>query len=361
MLPPGELSALSVPSFHNESGNYWFRLHVTFVPDEPSAPAYTLSLYRIYEDFYEFQISLLDSFPYEAGRPRPEEEDRSPPERILPYMPGPVEDEIDDELTEYRREELDAYVKALIDLRARKAGYIVRHELFRTFFAAKYGDYCEDAPRQDAVEELEERLGEIRMTEESAGPSRRGHSQEIRSASAASRHSQKSGTGTQEYIRAPSRTTSSRGASPLPPLDTHQPDSRPESSGYSAGSRRSAGGAHYVSGGPSTAATSSSFRGPSSASVPFSGQPPYVKIKIYDRATDDLIAIRVHPNVSHSELFEKVRARLGPEVNVLRYRASMNAGSNGAGAGYREIRDDRELKEWMRTEDQKLVLYAEQI
>jgi len=28
--------------------------------------------------------------------------------------------------------------------------------------------------------------------------------------------------------------------------------------------------------------------------------------------------------------------------------------------GYREIRDDRELKDWLRTEDQKLVLYAEQ-
>jgi len=84
-----------------------------------------------------------------------------------------------------------------------------------------------------------------------------------------------------------------------------------------------------------------------------------VKIKIYDRATDDLIAIRVHPNVSHTELLEKVRARLGPEVSLLRYRASMAGGANGA-LGYREIRDDRELKDWLRTEDQKLVLYAEQ-
>jgi bud emergence protein 1 len=32
----------------------------------------------------------------------------------------------------------------------------------------------------------------------------------------------------------------------------------------------------------------------------------------------------------------------------------------GGGGGYREIRDDDELRDWMRIEDQKLVLYAEQ-
>ena len=359
MLPPGEFTVLGVPSFHNESGDYWFRLHVTFVPDDPSSPAYTLGLYRTYEDFYDFQISLLDTFPYEAGRPRPGEEEQSSTERILPYMPGPVEDVIDDELTEYRREELDAYVKALIDLRTRQAGYIVRHELLRTFFASKDGDYCEECPRQEAVEEKEERLAEIRMAEDAPGPSAKGYQQDMRSTSASSRHSQKSTA--QEYFPIPVRSTSSRGPSPLPPIDTNRSASRPGSSGYSAGARQSAGGTHYVSGGFSTATTSSSWGAPNSGSVPLPNQPPYVKIKIYDRATDDLIAIRVHPNVTHSELFEKVRARLGAEVNLLRYRTSTTGGgTNGVGQAYREIRDDRELKEWMRTEDQKLVLYAEQ-
>ncbi|KAK8845469.1 hypothetical protein IAR55_006182 [Kwoniella newhampshirensis] len=365
MLPPGDITVLGVPSFHNESGNYWFRLHATFVPEEPSAPAYTLSLYRTYEDFYDFQITLLDTFPYEAGRPRPGEEDRSPPERILPYMPGPVDDEIDDELTEYRREELDAYVRALVDLRHRQAGYILHHELFRTFFAAKYGDYCEEIPREDVVGELEERLAEVRVSDEPQSY----HAQDPRSQSVASRHSQKS-SNQDRYSPQPwghqpgAKSISSRGPSPLPPIDTH-PSSRPDSSGYSATGGQSAGGtAHYVSGGPSTATTSSSWGGPSSATTiptpaaPSQGsQPPYIKIKIYDRATDDLIAIRVHPSVSHSELFEKVRARLGSGVNALRYRTSMD----GSGAqGYRELNNDRELKEWMGTEDQKLILYAEQ-
>ena len=155
-LPPGEFTALSVPSFHKESEHFWFRLQVAFVPDEPAAPGYALSLYRTYEDFYDFQISLLDTFPYEAGRPRAGEEDEGPPERILPYMPGPVEDEIDNVLTEYRREELDLYVRALVDLRARGAGYVIRHELFRAFFAAKFGDHCEEVPRETLLGELSE-------------------------------------------------------------------------------------------------------------------------------------------------------------------------------------------------------------
>jgi bud emergence protein 1 len=170
-LPPGRLTSLSVPSFHNESGNYWFRLQVTFLPDNPAGPGYTLTLYRTYEDFYEFQITLLDTFPYEAGRQMDDRPGSADPERILPYMPGPVEEDIDDELTEYRREELDAYVKALVELGDRGKENIIRHELFRAFFAAKNGDYCEEVPRTDGgagvegVEELDERMGGMRVKE----------------------------------------------------------------------------------------------------------------------------------------------------------------------------------------------------
>ncbi|WWC58256.1 uncharacterized protein I303_100794 [Kwoniella dejecticola CBS 10117] len=377
MFPPGELTSLGVPSFHYESGNYWFRIHVNFVPDEPSAPAYTLNLYRTYEDFYDFQINLLDTFPYEAGRSsKPGEEDRTPPERILPYMPGPVDDEIDDELTEYRREELDAYVRALIDLRSRQAGYILRHDLIRTFFAAKYGDDCEAIPREDVMGELEERLAEVTITQSPAAESslqhqhQRGLSADVssnnhsRSQSSQSRHSQNQSLSIsqqqqdryspQPYLpghQSANRSISSRGASPLPPIDTSSSSRPPSNSGVGMGA-----GQNWTNGGgagPLSANSSSTHPMPNSAG----GQPPYIKIKIYDRATDDLIAIRVHPSVSHSELFEKVRARLGPNISSLRYRSSMDGGN--ANSGYRELRDDRELREWMRAEDQKLVLYAE--
>ncbi|WVQ80347.1 hypothetical protein IAT38_002452 [Cryptococcus sp. DSM 104549] len=393
MLPPGNIIDMGVPSFHNENDEYWFRLRVQFVPDEPSAPAYELVLYRTYDDFYEFQISLLDAFPYEAGRhSEPGDDPNEPPQRILPYMPGPVEDnDVDDALTEYRRQELDSYVIALVNLRDAGAAFILRDELFRTFFAARPGDHLEEKQRSE-LEELEERLADMRV----GGGSQMQQQQQNgkvyspvdpRSQSAASRHSQRA-SGQDRYSpqswgqqqqhqqqqyqhHNPSRSTSSRGASPLPPIDTHS-SSRPDSSGYPLSGRQSAA-AHYISGGPSTGGTSSSWGmgngGPGSAStLPTSattpgtgttpgagGAPPYIKIKIYDRATDDLIAIRVQASVTYAELFEKVRARLGPGVTMLRYRVSMDSGE-----GYRELRDDRELKEWMRAEGQKLVLYAEQ-
>lgn len=41
-------------------------------------------------DFYDFQINFLQEFPAEAGK-----QDR---ERILPYMPGPL-DSVNDDIT----------------------------------------------------------------------------------------------------------------------------------------------------------------------------------------------------------------------------------------------------------------------
>jgi bud emergence protein 1 len=375
LLPPGEMVQLEVPSFHQESDNYWFRIQVLFHPDDRSAPAYALSLYRTYEDFYEFQINLLDTFPFEAGRPAPGKEDQSPPERILPYMPGPVDDQIDDELTEYRREELDAYVRALVDLKLRGAGYILRHDLIRGFFAAKYGDHCQDAERQDTVEELDEGLANTRISDG------RGYNVDTRAASAMSRHSQKSMPGgtrqssgygasgpSQSHSRQPSRGPSPMMMQSSFPIESSSSSggTRPPSGSRQHAAHPSSGSlntphAGHLSGPLSTATTSSSWGHPpnSAASVPppaSGGQPPYVKIKIYDRATDDLIAIRVHPNVTYNELYDKVLARLGSAVSALRYKDA----SMGGGGGYREIRDDGELREWMRIEDQKLVLYAEQ-
>lgn len=379
MLPPGRLMSLEVPSFHNETGTYWFRIQVIYHPDDRSAPAFALSLYRTYEDFYDFQISLLDTFPFEAGRPAKGKEDQTPPERILPFMPGPVDDEIDDELTEYRREELDAYVKALVDLHGRGADYILRHELIRGFFAAKYGDHFQETERQDAVEELDEMMGGTRI---SSGTSRA--AADPRAPSAMSRHSQRSqpgvgrtsgGYSTQQGPPSHSRQVS-RGPSPLPP---HVPESQASSSTANrppSSSRNqqqqppqtstsiNTPGAAYLSGPLSTATTSSSWGHPPNSAVSGNGpvptptsasQPPYVKIKIYDRATDDLIAIRVHPHVTYDDLYEKVNARLGSHVSALRYKDASMAGTGG----YGEIRDDRELRDWMGTEDQKLVLYAE--
>lgn len=345
LLPLGELIQLGVPSFHNESGNYWFRLHAAFVPDETSEPAYTLILYRTYEDFYDFQITLLDTFPTEAGRPRPGEEDRSPPPRILPYMPGPVDEAIDDELTEYRRDELDAYVHALLDLRAQGAGYILRHELIRAFFAAKYGDYCEEMPRSEAIGQLEASLQGMSLN----GSKTPDYSTQPFSSSRPEPQPQPSPTPQSNWANQPSQAQAQQlhsqpqsysHSQPQPTSHSHsqpQPHSQPPLQPHSQPQPTH------------TLQPNAPTRPPRAAA--------FVKIKIYDRQTDDLIALRVHPAVTYAELLDKVRARLGPDVNTLLYRVGGGPVAEGPN---RAIRDDRELADWIGVEDQRLVLYAEQ-
>ena len=101
---------------------------------------------------------------------------------------------------------------------------------------------------------------------------------------------------------------------------------------------------------------SASSRGPAakvvsrpsiSASNP---QAAFVKIKIFHRRTDDLIAIRVNPQVSHMQLMEKVRERLGDDIQTVSYRSSVSG-------AFADLRDDHALRGWLDSAD-KHVLYA---
>jgi len=94
--------------------------------------------------------------------------------------------------------------------------------------------------------------------------------------------------------------------------------------------------------------TSNANNPPISAANP---QTAFVKIKIFDRVADDLIAIRVHPLVSHSELMDKVQTRLGGEVTNLRLRDS-------ASNAFVALDNDTQLRAWMDGTD-KHILYAD--
>lgn len=85
-------------------------------------------LSRFYQNFYDFQISLLQQFPKEA--------DSNGGTRILPYMPGPVT-YVTDAISNGRRESLNDYVKKLLSL----PGYISRCQLVRELFAPREGDF----------------------------------------------------------------------------------------------------------------------------------------------------------------------------------------------------------------------------
>lgn len=97
-------------------------------------------LSRIYEDFYELQINLINAFPEEAGQVPGKQ-------RILPYMPGPVKF-VTDNISEGRRANLDEYLRDLLRLRPE----ITSSSLVRNFFAPRHGDYEVDLNEIDLEE-----------------------------------------------------------------------------------------------------------------------------------------------------------------------------------------------------------------
>ncbi|EIE84164.1 hypothetical protein RO3G_08874 [Rhizopus delemar RA 99-880] len=80
----------AINSFILEGDQYWFVLYAKTI-----------------RDFYDFQLSLLQTYPAEAGQ---EDSDR-----ILPYMPGPLK-EIDDKVTTERQIDLNRYCQELLNL-----------------------------------------------------------------------------------------------------------------------------------------------------------------------------------------------------------------------------------------------------
>lgn len=437
-LPDGILLSADVVSFHFEMEEYWFRIDATFQPYNPHdmrnlPPAKQLILFRVYNDFYDFQVALLDAFPREAGR-------QPPSPRILPYMPGPAE-EVDQTLTATRRAELNEYLHKLCNLSPSGARYILEHRVVREFLALKPGDVDNDIePKTEEMEslfgqdfsdqrtsqdygdeygnEVRDTLGRLKVQgndDKSDGseyedegyapsPQRRANdhhpygqsgerrpsfndgsqnSVSLRQHAHAQNH-QRTGS-TSSFHRTPSPySTNSRSSSPAPRRNSPQPqqyspsrsiptrsplESDPRSNyPYRWDPHTNPLGNNEVAS-PTTSnpsvrssqATSMSGRSRSHSTAtsnlntpPISAANPqtaFVKIKIFDRLADDLIAIRVHPRVSHGELMEKIQARLGGEVGHLRYRDSMSHTFVG-------LDSDGDLRAWMDGTD-KHVLYAD--
>ncbi|OBZ71791.1 Protein scd2/ral3 [Grifola frondosa] len=418
VLPEGILISADVKSFHYEMEEYWFRVHAVFQPYTQSTsynlpPAKQLVLFRSYNDFYDFQVELLDTFPQEAGRTDNES-------RILPYMPGPAE-RVDNEITLSRRAELDEYLHKLCDLQ-HHARYISEHRLIRQFLALKPGDgEIEIEPRVSEVEALSasypdhdveqnideavDKMAQLEVSErplddaseygEEGDTMGRGYeadpyyystdhaSQRISvdhdprtSYSAQSRsvpghrraesgnayrtspHLQHSRTSSPAPGRiSASATPSGRSRSPLE-IDPYDANSQSRSSLASSHDPSPVSMRSSQAGSINTAATSASGRSRSQSNAAYNPpisvanpQTAFIKIKIFDRITDDLVAIRVHPRVTHAQLMDKVQARLGGNVLNLRYRDSM---SND----FVDLDGDDELRNWLDSTERH-VLYAE--
>lgn len=375
LLPPGILISAEVKSFHFEMDEYWFRVHATFQPyaDGHLPPAKQLVLFRSYNDFYDFQVELLNVFPAEAGR--------QSAERILPYMPGPAA-HVDSEVSANRREELDDYLRQLCQLRI-SARYLLEHRLVRAFLALKPGDADVDIePCTAAIEELngvpvEQQFS--RMSVSNSGDS--GYAEtavhdSYRTSAYHSSHDRASrppmdqrkasntsslyanrpnGNGARPSSRGDGRGDSYEPSRGYPSLEIDPS----RANGYSRSSTVSSNEPSPVrsSMAPSIASgTSTSGRSrsqsiannpPISASIP---QTAFLKIKVMHERKNDLVAIRVPPRITYAQLLDKIQVRLGDEEIDLRYRDSMNN-------DLVRLDDDDGLRDWL-DGTERHMLYA---
>ncbi|KAF8259463.1 hypothetical protein EI94DRAFT_1707098 [Lactarius quietus] len=382
LLPDGLLLSASVVSFHREMDEYWFRVHALYQPFDPSGsstlpPAQDLVLFRAYNDFFDYQTSLLDSFPREGGR-----EGNHP--RIVPFMPGPSDD-VDDTLSATRQTELDDYLRRLCRLNRTTARYILEHHLTREFFALKPGDVEKETdPQYD-------RMADVGWYEPSDPPIpvslndppspvddvvEKFRKTGLRSNGA--RHSDSEGSDygdDSEAIAASSpQRQRSRGYSTSRTKLSTSGQSVPVPVGHGNGYSATASNGQYRDSAYSRSSASSSSRmsplrssaggstrsgrvangtaGPPviSASNPHTA---FIKIKVFDRVQDDLIAIRVHPRVTHGQLLDKVQQRLGGQVGRLSYRESGEDGED-----YVPLQQDDDVLWWIGSTE-KHVLYAD--
>jgi bud emergence protein 1 len=397
LLPEGIIISGDVVSFHFEMEEFWFRINAVWQPyplegQQSLPPARQLVLFRVYNDFYDFQVSLLECFPREAGK-------QPPNPRVLPFMPGPAEN-VDHQLTATRRTELDEYLHHLCALAKSGATYILEHQVVREFFSLKPGDVeNEIEPRLKEMETIfgTEFSGIIddgyasQSTSRAAG-GRNTPYQEVTNSMASMKlrddpdaYSEYEDEG---YAASPQRPVYDRhpysqsgqndsnlrlsalkghqrtGSTSLPNSRSNSPAPRSNSpmtygndysqpqwnSMHSSNSQSTSSTQSSQAGGRArSGSNANNFNSPSiSAANP---QTAFVKIKIFDRVADDLIAIRVHPKVSHTELMDKVQTRLGGEVANLRYRDSASNTFVG-------LDNDQELRLWMEHTD-KHVLYAD--
>ena len=378
----GLVTSASVESFHQEEGSFWFHLRAFF------STGASLVLYRLYQDFYEFQIALMDEFPVEAGRVPGE--DGRPVERILPMMPGPTEYE-DEVVCAQRVHDLSIYLADLCSL----PQHIRGSGLFYEFLVPRAGDVEvsagtagygggggeDSSPVPGSHAGLENQYGDLVDYLDQMDPrsgSAQGHSQ-----SQSQSQSRRSAGDVAEQIGGMSlnggRTQSQyEGELNMSSLDHSSAGLTRDNCRFADAQQRSYQDTYYPNSPPSThnrapsqdqyqtqhhqrQASSSTPMGNANQNVPF------IKIKIFHRNTDDLIAIRVPPTVSHPALLDKVRERLGSDVANLRYREEVggvtpppNSNSQvvmAGGARLIGLENDEDLERWVRS-GARLVLVS---
>lgn len=306
----------SIPRYCFDNDKYWYIVEVVLEDGRH------WELSRFYQDFYDFQVALLQQFDVEAGT-------KGGGPRTIPYMPGPVT-YVTDAISNGRRQNLDEYVKKLLTM----APHISRCLLVRQLFAPREGDFEMDP---NAMGE-DYRLSTA--SQQSSTP--QSTPQDSGSASRQSSHGNIDGSnGYVQHKMAASQTRSN-----------HQ---RGQSSA-TATNNGVAQATHYRQ--PSDMHPQAINRQPSSltqASQSSGGAAPTpspagaLKIKVFFQ--DDLIAIRVPSDIIFQQLKDKLKDRLKVQEDIIiQYK---DEPSNG----YAEILSDHDLDVAIQR-NPKLTLYV---
>ena len=289
----------SIPRYCFENDKYWYIIESVL----EDGSHWELS--RFYQNFYDFQIALLQQFPVEAAT--------EGGTRILPFMPGPVT-YVTDAISNGRRESLDEYVKRLLAL----PHYISRCQLVRQLFAPREGDFELDpnAMRED-----------YRLSHTSQRSSSAANSNEL---SRQSSHNQINGN----YSVAQQRSNHPRSQGHQPSQAQHNPYGPPnpalhpmhrQPSSLTQTSANSSGGQQNNSNAPQQAAPVAATPTPSGA----------VKIKVFFE--EDCIAIRVPSDITFNQLRDKLSDRLKVREEIMIQYKDEPTG------GYAELLSDRDL------------------
>ncbi|KAF9439090.1 bud emergence protein 1 [Entomortierella beljakovae] len=293
--PGSRIVNATVESFHYEDGQYWYSVRVEL------ASGATRNLFRLYEDFYNFHIALLEEFPVESGRVGDQP-------RILPFMPIPLS-VVTDTVSASRRTDLDGYVQDLCRLPPR----ITQHPLVEQLFAVKDGGDSESPPGAVAAKRPDSptqgRSNMSRELDHRASPA----------LSAIVTGGQRSGS-----IPRPSQGAATQGAanhgsrihSDEPISITHSPGSRSQAQ----------------------------FPQPSSSSTE-----EMIKVKISYQ--DDIMAMRVPVAISFSSLQQKVFDRLQVQGKNMSYRDDRG--------DFAIIQSDKEIYDAIDQSGGKLMIYVD--
>ncbi|CAH7671328.1 hypothetical protein BY996DRAFT_4586572 [Phakopsora pachyrhizi] len=373
----GVVSHASVESFHYEQGHFWFHLRAHFtrsvVMEEGETPRIettVLVLYRLHEDFYDFHAALIEHFQ--------NTEDGVPVRIDLPNIPTPTEN-VDALVCSQRIEQLSFYLYEL----CRLDQTIRECELVYEFLGPREGDVELEGdpaslgfenPNDRSLVEVEGEVVEYLQKMESSNNSNLLNQSITRLSTGSSppNRSLSSTNSYQSHHRQGSRVNSSSsatGSSPPFLMSATSSDGTsinfpsghtsassltfPRSSGSSSGNGGGGGLGlqNLPTGIPSTNNTVGGF----------------MRIKIYQRQTDDLIAIRAPVGVRFPELIQRIKDRVGPEVRSIRFRDETGKGYSTGGSlpepavnGGRLVGIDNEadLERWIGGGG-KLVLYVE--